>query len=195
VSAQSPIPLPYPQEHTDWEAIAARPQIDPTVWVAPNAVITGRVILKAHSSVWYNCVLRGDTERIEIGEETNIQDGSILHADPGYPCVLGKRVSLGHNAIVHASKVGDGALIAIAATVLTGCEIGEGALIAAGAMVLEGTKVPPHTLWVGCPAKQVKELSPAQRERLGMTYRHYVNNGALFLHRYGRAHIDALLAL
>jgi gamma-carbonic anhydrase len=112
--------------------------------------------------------------------------------DRGYPCVLGKRVTLGHNAIVHGSVVHDGALIGIAATVLSRCVIGEGALIAAGALVLEGTNVPPHTLWVGSPAKQVKELTPEQRERLAQTYRHYVNNGAVYLQRYGRAHIDAL---
>jgi carbonic anhydrase/acetyltransferase-like protein (isoleucine patch superfamily) len=88
--------------------------------------------------------------------------------------------------------VHDGALIGIAANVLSRCVIGEGALIAAGALVLEGTKVPPHTLWVGSPAKQVKELSPEQRERLAQTYRHYVNNGAVYLARYGRAHIDEM---
>jgi len=184
--------LPYPDEHVDIDAIYAKPVIDPTVWVAPNAVVNGRVTLKARASVWYNCVLRGDSEHIEVGEESNIQDGSILHIDRGFPCILGKRVTLGHNAIVHGSVVHDGALIGIAATVLSRCVIGEGALIAAGALVLEGTNVPPHTLWVGAPAKQVKELDPAQRERIAMTYRHYVNNGAVYLARYGRAHIDAL---
>jgi gamma-carbonic anhydrase len=188
------IKLLYPDEHVDVDAIYARPVIDPSVWVAPGAVVNGRVTLKANSSVWYNCVLRGDSEHIDVGEETNVQDGSILHVDRGYPCVLGKRVTLGHNAIVHGSVVHDGALIGIAATVLSRCVIGEGALIAAGALVLEGTTVPPHTLWVGSPAKQVKELTPEQRERLAQTYRHYVNNGAVYLLRYGRAHIDALLA-
>jgi carbonic anhydrase/acetyltransferase-like protein (isoleucine patch superfamily) len=187
------ITLPYPDEHVDIDAVYTRPTIDPTVWVAPNAIVNGKVTLKARSSVWYNCVLRGDSEFIEVGEETNIQDGSILHVDRGFPCILGKRVTLGHNAIVHGASVGDGALIGIAATVLSRCVVGEGALIAAGALVLEGTKVPAHTLWVGAPAKQVKELDPAQRERLAQTYRHYVNNGAVYLARYGRAHIDAIL--
>ena len=177
----------------DIDAIYARPTIDPTVWIAQNAIVNGRVTLKARSSVWYNCVLRGDSERIEVGEETNIQDGSILHTDRGYPCILGNRVTLGHNAIVHGSEVHDGALIGIAAKVLSRCIIGEGALIAAGALVLEGTQVPPHTLWVGAPARQVKELSADQRERITSTYRHYVNNGAVYLARYGRVHIDAIL--
>ena len=188
------IPLPYPDEHVDIDAIFSKPVIDPSAWVAQNAVVNGRVTLKARSSVWYNCVLRGDSERIEVGEESNIQDGSILHIDRGFPCIVGKRVTLGHNAIVHGCEVHDGALIGIAATVLSRCIIGEGALIAAGALMLEGTKVPPHTLWVGTPAKQVKELDPAQRERLAQTYRHYVNNGAVYLARYGRKHIDELTA-
>jgi carbonic anhydrase/acetyltransferase-like protein (isoleucine patch superfamily) len=156
--------------------------------------VLGRVRLQPRSSVWFGCVLRGDGQYIDVGEETNVQDGSILHIDEGYPCILGRRVTLGHQAIVHGSVVGDGALIGIAATVLSRCVIGEGALIAAGALVLEGTTVPPHTLWAGCPARQFKELSPAQRERLARTYRHYVNNGAAYLAKYGRAHIDALLA-
>ena len=174
-------PFPYPEEHIDWEAINGTPIIDPTVWVAPGAIVTGRVRLKARSSVWYGCILRGDQQYIEVGEETNIQDGSILHIEIDEPCILGNRVTLGHRAIVHGSTVGDGALIGIGAIVLSHCRIGEGALIAAGAVVMEGTTVPPHTLWAGCPARQLKELSPEQRERLSRTYQHYVNNAAGYL--------------
>jgi len=169
--------VPYPDEHWDWAGINAQPEIHPTAWVAPGAIVYGRVRLKARSSIWFGCVLRGDQEWIEVGEETNVQDGSILHVEHGgYPCILGNRVTLGHKAIVHGSTVGDGALIGIGATVLSKCVIGEGALIAAGAVVMEGVHVPPHTLWAGCPARQLKELSPTQQERLAMTYRHYVNN-------------------
>ena len=169
--------VPYAGQHWDWRAIHAVPQIDPTAWVAPGAILYGRVRLKARSSIWFGCVLRGDQEYIEVGEETNIQDGSILHVEHGgYPCILGNRVTLGHCAIVHGSTVGDGALIGIRAAVLSRCVIGVGALIAAGAVVLEGTTVPPYTLWAGCPARQIRELTPAQRERLAETYRHYVNN-------------------
>jgi carbonic anhydrase/acetyltransferase-like protein (isoleucine patch superfamily) len=170
--------VPYPDEHWDWRAIHAQPQIDPTAWIAPGAVVLGRVVLKGRSSIWYGCVLRGDQEWIEVGEETNVQDGSILHVDEGYPCILGNRVTLGHRAIVHGSVVRDGALIGISATVLSRCVIGEGALIAGGALVLEGTQVPAHTLWAGCPARQIKELTEAQRARVAATYRHYVNNSA-----------------
>jgi gamma-carbonic anhydrase len=173
-----PPPVPYPDEHWDWAGINAQPIIDPTAWIAPGAVVTGRVRLKARSSVWYGCVLRGDQQYIEVGEETNVQDGSILHIEEGYPCILGNRVTLGHQAIVHGSVVEDGALIGIGAIVLSRCVIGAGALIAAGAVVMEGIHVPPHTLWAGCPARQLKELSPDQQTRLAKTYQHYVNNSA-----------------
>ena len=179
VPSVAPAPaLPYPSAHCDWAAIHAEPQIDPTAWVAPGAIIYGRVRLKARSSIWFGCVLRGDQEWIEVGEESNVQDGSILHVEHGgYPCILGNRVTVGHGAIVHGSRVEDGALIGIGAIVLSGCVIGEGALIAAGAVVMEGTHVPPHTLWAGCPARQLRELTPTQRDRLALTYQHYVNNG------------------
>ena len=172
----------YPAEHWDWAAINSKPEIDPTAWVADGAILIGRVRLKARSSIWYGCVLRGDQQYIEVGEETNVQDGSILHVESDTPCILGNRVTLGHRAIVHGSTVGDGALIGIAASVLSRCVIGEGALIAAGAVVLERTMVPPHTLWAGCPARQIKELNPQQRERLAATYRHYVNNSTGYRH-------------
>ncbi len=93
----------YLEKRADWEALWCRPVIDETAWVSPGAAILGRVRLKAHSSVWYGCVLRGDQEFIEVGEETNIQDGSILHIEPGRPCILGSRVTLGHHVTVHAS--------------------------------------------------------------------------------------------
>lgn len=189
----SAVALPYPDAPIDTETIHVSPTIDPTAWVAPGAVILGRVTIGARASVWYNCVVRADYEHIEVGEETNVQDGCILHVDHGVPCVLGRRVTLGHHAVVHASIVEDDALIGIAATVLTGCVIGAGALVAAGAVLLEGATVPPHTLWAGCPAKQIRELSPAQRERLALNCRHYVNYAAVYLARFGRAHIEALM--
>src|SRR5262245_15399201 len=174
--------VPYGGQHWDWAALHAEPQIDPTAWVAPGAIVYGRVRLKARCSIWFGCVLRGDQEWIEVGEETNVQDGSILHVEHGgYPCILGNRVTVGHRAVVHGSTVGDGALIGIGALVLSRCVIGEGALIGAGAVVLEGTTVQQHTLWAGCTAKLVRELTPTQRERLAETYRHYVNNAAAHL--------------
>jgi carbonic anhydrase/acetyltransferase-like protein (isoleucine patch superfamily) len=181
-----PPAVPYPDEHWDWAAINAQPIIDPTAWIAPGAVVTGRVRLKARCSIWYGCVLRGDQQYIEVGEETNVQDGSILHIEEDRPCILGNSVTLGHRAIVHGSTVEDGALIGIGAIILSRCHIGAGALIAAGAVVMERTEVPPHTLWAGCPARQIKELSPEQQERLARTYRHYVNNAAGHIAAFGR---------
>ena len=181
--------LAWPDQSFDWDAVNATPDIAETAWVAPGAVITGRVSLKERSSVWYGCILRGDREYIEVGAETNVQDGSILHIDTGYPCVLGSRVTLGHRAIVHASVVEDEALIAIGATVLSRCHIGAGAMIAAGAVVLEGTQVPPATLWAGCPARQIREVTDDDRKRLERTWKHYVNNAAAYQARYGREHI------
>jgi carbonic anhydrase/acetyltransferase-like protein (isoleucine patch superfamily) len=152
----------------------------------------GRVRLKAKSSVWYGCILRGDDAYIEVGEESNVQDGSILHIEPDQPCILGDRVTLGHRTTMHASEVGDDTMIGIGATVLSHCSIGEGALVAAGALVLEGTQVPPGTLWAGVPARQIRILSPEQKERMAKTYEHYVNLAALYLKRFGRKHIEAL---
>ena len=179
-----PIPaqpdLPYPEERIDQDAIRSLPQIDPTAWVSPGAVVIGRVRLKAHSSVWFGSVLRGDDAYIEIGRESNVQDGSILHIEPGHSCILGDRVTLGHRATVHAAVVDDDAMIGIGATVLSRATIGKGALIAAGALILEETEVPPGTLWAGVPARQIRELTPLQKERMSATYKHYVNLAALY---------------
>ena len=187
----APEPI-HPDHPANWQAITSRPIIDSTAWVAQRATVIGRVRLQAHSSVWYGCVLRGDEEYIDVGSETNIQDGSVLHVDAGFPCILGSRVTIGHRATVHASVVGDGALIAMGATVLSRCTIGEGALVAAGAVVREGTTIEPHTLWVGCPARPVGELNAEQQKRLAHAWKHYVNAGAAYLTRFGRDHITAL---
>ena len=170
-------PVPFPDQHWDWRAIHSQSLIDPSAWVAPGVALYGRVRVSARSSIWFGCVLRGDQEWIEIGADSNIQDGTILHVEHGgFPCVIGDRVTVGHRAVVHGSIVGDGALIGIGAMVLSRCLVGEGALVAAGAVVLEGTRLPPHTLWAGCPARQIRELTTEQRRRLETTYQHYVNN-------------------
>jgi carbonic anhydrase/acetyltransferase-like protein (isoleucine patch superfamily) len=114
--------------------------------------------------VWYGSVLRGDDERIVVGESCNVQDGCVLHADPGSPCVLEAGVSLGHRAVVHGAHVGAGALIGIGAIVLNGARIGGGAFVAAGAVVLPGTQVPPGVLVAGVPAKVRRDLTDAERE-------------------------------
>ncbi len=188
---EQPAPI-YPEENCDWKALWSRPVLDETAWVCPGAVVLGRVRLKAKSSVWYGCVLRGDDAYIEVGEESNVQDGSILHVEPNQACILGERVTMGHRTTVHASKVENDAMIGIGATVLSHCNIGEGALIAAGALILEGTQVPPGTLWAGVPARQIRTLSTEQKERMAKTSKHYVNLAALYLKRFGRSHIEAM---
>jgi carbonic anhydrase/acetyltransferase-like protein (isoleucine patch superfamily) len=178
LSPRSPPVVQYPSTPWDWDALRTTPLIDETAFIAPGAVIYGRVRLQARSSVWFGCVLRGDHEWIDVGEETNIQDGSVLHVDSGYPCLIGNRVTLGHRVVLHASVVEDDALIGIGAVVLSRCVIGRGALVAAGSVIREGTHVPPHTLWAGCPARQLKGLSESQQARLALTFQHYVNNAA-----------------
>jgi carbonic anhydrase/acetyltransferase-like protein (isoleucine patch superfamily) len=147
-----------------------RPQIASGAWVAPGATVVGDVVLGPESSVWYGCVLRGDVHSIRVGARTNIQDASVLHVTRDrHPTLVGDEVTVGHRAVVHGCRVGEGALIGIGAIVLDGAEIGEEALVGAGAVVTPGVKVPPRTLVVGAPAKVVRQLEAEeltmQRER------------------------------
>jgi carbonic anhydrase/acetyltransferase-like protein (isoleucine patch superfamily) len=152
----------------------AVPDIHAEAWVAPGAVVIGRVTVGARSSIWYGCVVRADDEDIRIGADVNVQDLCCLHADPGEPCVLEDRVSLGHQAMVHGAFVETGALVGIGAVVLGGARIGAGALVAAGAVVRAGQVVPPHTLAAGVPARVVRELIDAESARLERTWSSYV---------------------
>lgn len=142
------------------------PKVDDSAWIAPNATVIGRVRLEAEVSIWYGAVVRGDVEDITIGARTNIQDGCALHADPGFPLVVGTGVSVGHNAILHGCTVGDDVLVGMGATVLNGAQIGAGTLIAANALIPEGAVIPPGSLVAGVPGKVRRELSEAEREGL-----------------------------
>ncbi len=135
------------------------PTIHPAAFVAPSADVIGRVRLAKDSSVWFGCVLRGDVNRIEIGEATNIQDGSIVHVDTGKPCLIADHVHVGHHVNLHGCVVERGALIGIGSIVLSGAHIGSGAIIGAGSVVLEGTKIPPRVLAVGAPARVVRKIT------------------------------------
>ena len=126
--------------------------IHPSAFIAPNAIVMGRVTLGADASVWYGCVVRGDTEAIEIGAETNIQDLTMVHADPGSPCRIGRRVAVGHRAILHACVVEDLCLIGMGSIILNNARIGTGSVVAAGAVVPEGMNVPPGSVVMGVPA-------------------------------------------
>ena len=136
-----------------------RPVIHPSAFVAPGADLIGRVKLAKDSSIWFGCVLRADVNRIDIGEATNIQDGSILHVDHRAPCLIADHVHVGHHVNLHGCVVERGALIGIGSIVLSGAHIGAGAIVGAGSVVLEGTKVPPRTLVVGAPARAVRKVT------------------------------------
>jgi carbonic anhydrase/acetyltransferase-like protein (isoleucine patch superfamily) len=140
-----------------------RPEIDDMAWVAPGSTIIGSVRLAARASVWYGSVLRADTEDISIGAGSNVQDGCVVHADPGFPVVVGSGVAVGHRAVLHGCTIGDDVLIGMGAVVLNGARIGSGSLVAAGAVVLEGMEVPPGSLVAGVPAKVRRELSDEER--------------------------------
>jgi carbonic anhydrase/acetyltransferase-like protein (isoleucine patch superfamily) len=135
------------------------PVIHPSAFVAPGADVIGRVRLGKEASVWFGCVLRGDVNRIEIGEATNIQDGSILHVDDDSPCLIADHVHVGHHVNLHGCVVERGAMIGIGAIVLSGSRVGAGAIIGAGSVVLEGTKIPPRVLAVGAPARIVRPVT------------------------------------
>ena len=148
--------------------------IDDSVFVADNATIRGDVSIAAESSVWFGVVIRGDTEKVVIGNRTNVQDLCIIHADPGLPCRIGDDVTLGHAAIVHGATVEDGAMIGIRAVVLNGAHVGTGAIIGAGAVVTEGQQIPAHSLAVGVPAKVIRKLTEDDQKRMRHTAAHYV---------------------
>ena len=138
------------------------PRVHPSVYLAEGARIIGRVTIGAHSSVWFNAVLRGDINRIRIGQYTNIQDVSLIHVDQDTPCLIGHEIVVGHHVCLHACTIGDGSLIGNGAIVLSGARIGEEALVAAGCLVPEGARVPPRTLVMGIPARRVRTLTVAE---------------------------------
>ena len=135
------------------------PAIHSSAFVAPGADVIGRVRLAKASSIWFGCVLRGDVNRIEIGEATNIQDGSIVHVDDDHPCLISDHVHVGHHANLHGCVVGRGAMIGIGAIVLSGARVGTEAIVGAGSVVLEGMRIPPRTLAVGAPARVVRKVT------------------------------------
>ena len=153
------------------------PNLDPTVFVAPGAVVLGNVPIGAESSVWYTAVIRGDCEAIRIGRQANVQDLCLLHADPGLPCILGDRVTLGHGAIVHGATVEDDVLIGMGAIVMNGAKIGAGSLVAVRALVLEGMEIPPGSVVMGSPGKVVRQVSDRDRELIRHAAEHYVAAG------------------
>lgn len=154
----------------------SRRKVHPTAFIAENATIVGDVTIGPESSVWYGAVIRADTTPVTIGEQTNIQDGCILHADPGFPAVIGDRVTIGHGAIVHGATVEDDALIGMRAVVLNGAKVGRGSIVGSGAVVAEGASIPPNSLALGIPARVVRELAPEQTRRIKESALAYVEH-------------------
>ena len=151
------------------------------IFVAPNATLIGSVLLHEESSVWFNAVLRGDNDPIILGPQTNVQDGSILHTDVGYPLLLGRGVTVGHKAMLHGCEVGDFSLIGMNAVVLNGAKIGRYCMIGANTLIPEGMVVPDGSLVVGSPGRIKRELGDAQKAQLEASAAHYVENGLRYL--------------
>ncbi len=155
--------------------LATRLEIDPTAYVAPGAALVGEVHVGRSASIWFHVTLRGDGAPIAIGAETNVQDGAVVHVDPGRPTQIGDRVTLGHGAIVHASVIEEDVLVAMKAVVLSGCRVGRHCLIGAGAVVPEGTEIPSGSLVLGVPARVVRPLRPEEIERIHANASSYVD--------------------
>jgi len=158
-----------------------QPTLGAGVYIASTAVVLGDVTLGAHSSVWYNAVLRGDINRIVVGDYSNIQDNSVLHLADDFPCILGNYVTVGHSAIVHACTVEDECLIGMGATILDGAIIGGQSIVGANALVTQGARIPPGSMVLGSPAKVVRALTPAERDSLRTWAEKYVKNAAYCL--------------
>lgn len=150
------------------------PDVDPTAWVAGSATVVGRARIGAGVGVFYSAVVRADVEEVTVGAHTNIQDGCVLHADPGFPLRIGERVSVGHNAVLHGCTVADDVLIGMGATVLNGAQIGAGSLVAANALIPEGMQVPPGSLVAGVPGKIRRELSEQERAHISLNAQVYL---------------------
>tara|TARA_X000000368_G_scaffold389287_1_gene351517 strand:+ start:427 stop:954 length:528 start_codon:yes stop_codon:yes gene_type:complete len=145
-------------------------------WVAPNATVIGDVILAKDASIWFNAVLRGDNEPIYVGEGSNVQDGSIIHTDPGFSCSIGKNVTVGHLAMLHGCSIGDGSLIGIGSVILNGAKIGKNCIIGSKALVTEGMVIPDGSMVLGIPGKIKKTLSEEEQSLVPLGAEHYIEN-------------------
>ena len=163
-----------------YELDGLTPRVDASAWVADNAQVMGDVTLAADSSIWFGVTVRGDTDAISIGVGSNIQDGSVLHADHGIPVVVGERVTVGHMVMLHGCTIGDESLIGIGAIVLNGAKIGKNCLVGAGSLVTEGKEFPDGSMILGSPAKVVRQLSPEQIAGIRASAQHYIDNARTF---------------
>ncbi len=167
-----------------------RPVLHDTAWIAPSADVIGEVVLGEQVSLWFGAVVRADNGPVHIGARTNIQDGAVLHSDPGSPLTIGAYCTVGHRAILHGCTVEDGCLIGMGATVLNDAVIGAGSLVGAGALVTEGKVFPPGSLIVGAPARAVRTLEPEQIARLRTSATGYAERGRLYAAGLTRLDVD-----
>lgn len=158
----------------DREVLSTRVQIPESAFVAENCTLVGQVSLGEHASVWFQTVLRGDTEGIRLGNRTNVQDGSIVHVDPGFPVEIGSEVTVGHGAVIHGARIEDRVLVGMRAVILNGAVVGRYSIIGAGALVTEKFKVPEGCLVLGVPGAVVRKLRPAEIDRIVENARVYV---------------------
>jgi carbonic anhydrase/acetyltransferase-like protein (isoleucine patch superfamily) len=163
-----------------YELDGVAPRMAPSAWVADSAQVMGNVELAEGANVWFGAVVRGDTETIRIGRNSNIQDGSVLHADVGKPLTVGDHVTVGHMVMLHGCTIGDGSLIGIGAVVLNGARIGKGCIVGSHSLVTEGKEFPDGSMIMGSPAKVVRQLDAAQQSGLLNSAAHYVENAARF---------------
>jgi len=152
------------------------PEVADSAWVADSAQVMGKVVLEEDASVWFGAILRGDNETLTVGRGSNVQDGTVMHSDPGFPLTVGENVTIGHQVMLHGCTIGDGSLIGIQSVVLNGAKIGRHCLVGAGSLVTEGKEFPDGSLIVGSPAKAVRQLTPEQIEGLKRSAAHYVQN-------------------
>jgi len=152
------------------------PEISADSWIAPNATIIGKVKLEKNSSIWFNAVLRGDIEKIVIGENSNIQDGSVLHTDPGYPLTVGKGVTVGHMVMLHGCEILDDTLIGIGSTILNKVKIGKNCIIGANTLVTENKTIPDNSLVLGSPGKVIRKVTDDEIKVIRENAKHYVKN-------------------
>jgi len=152
------------------------PEINVDSWIAPNAIIIGKVKLEKNSSIWFNAVLRGDIEKIVIGEDSNIQDGSVLHTDPGCPLTVGKGVTVGHMVMLHGCEISDDTLIGIGSTILNKAKIGKNCIIGANTLVTENKTIPDNSLVLGSPGKVIRKVTDDEIKVIRENAKHYVKN-------------------
>ena len=163
-----------------YELDGVAPQLAPGAYVADNAQVIGSVVMGENASIWFGVVARGDSDTLTIGRNSNIQDLSVLHADPGCPLTIGDNVTVGHQVMLHGCTVGDNTLIGIQAVVLNNAKIGRNSIVGAGSVVTEGKEFPDNSLIIGAPAKLVRTLDDAAAAKLKKTAEHYVENGRRF---------------